>query len=127
MRQQRDRPLYKTQHIEEYVLDHEPFYLPVQDEVQLFEAAYADKVPVLLKGPTGSGKTRFIEFMSYRLGQRRADVDGRGGLPLVTVACHEDPHGQRPRGAVPPRARGHALDGRPPDPRREDRGDLLPR
>jgi nitric oxide reductase NorQ protein len=78
---------YHSQHIEEYVVEHEPFYLPVSDEVQLFEAAYADKVPILLKGPTGSGKTRFIESMSYKLGQQH---NNGHGLPLLTVACHED-------------------------------------
>jgi nitric oxide reductase NorQ protein len=56
-----------------------PFYLPVGREVELFEAAYRHRLPVLLKGPTGCGKTRFIRFMAWRL-QR----------PLVTVACHDD-------------------------------------
>jgi nitric oxide reductase NorQ protein len=57
----------------------EPYYLPVGDEVAIFEAAYAQKLPVMLKGPTGVGKTRFLRYMAYRL--RR---------PLVTVACHDD-------------------------------------
>jgi len=57
----------------------EPYYEPVGDEVALFEAAYAARVPVLLKGPTGSGKTRFVEHMAWRLAR-----------PLVTVACHDD-------------------------------------
>jgi len=65
----------------------EPYYLPVGDEVALFEAAYAARVPVLLKGPTGCGKTRFVEHMSWRLG--RADRPPRS-LPLVTISCHED-------------------------------------
>jgi nitric oxide reductase NorQ protein len=56
-----------------------PFYLPVGREVELFEAAYRHRLPLLLKGPTGCGKTRFIRFMAWRL-QR----------PLVTVACHDD-------------------------------------
>ena len=82
----------RTQNIEEYFVEHEPFYLPVSDEVDLFEAAYRQRVPVLLKGPTGSGKTRFVEYMAWRLG---ADTSGRRGsiegqIPLVTVACHED-------------------------------------
>ena len=85
-----NKPQYKSHHVEEYVLETEPFYLPLADEVELFEAAYEEKVPVLLKGPTGCGKTRFVEFMSYKLGQRIADSNGRSGLPLVTVACHED-------------------------------------
>jgi nitric oxide reductase NorQ protein len=65
---------------EEYLPAEEPFYLPVGPEVELFEAAYHQKLPVLLKGPTGCGKTRFAEYMAYRLGP----------VPLITVACHED-------------------------------------
>ena len=61
-------------------MDAAPWYLPVGDEVQVFEAAYRARLPVLLKGPTGCGKTRFIEHMAWRL----------AGVPLVTVACHED-------------------------------------
>jgi nitric oxide reductase NorQ protein len=57
----------------------EPFYLPIGREVDLFEAAYQHRLPVMLKGPTGCGKTRFVRFMAWRL--RR---------PLVTVACHDD-------------------------------------
>jgi nitric oxide reductase NorQ protein len=57
----------------------EPFYQPVGGEVALFEAAYARRLPLLLKGPTGCGKTRLVEYMAWRL-QR----------PLVTVACNED-------------------------------------
>lgn len=64
-----------------------PYYRPLGDEVDLFEAAYADRTPVLLKGPTGTGKTRFLEHMAARLGQR---AGGAGPLPLTTVACHED-------------------------------------
>ena len=91
--------LYRQYIIEEYVHSREPFYLPVKDEVEIFEAAYRQKVPVLLKGPTGCGKTRFIEYMSWKLGQRTQTVKKRGketgehngtGLPLVTIACHED-------------------------------------
>lgn len=65
----------------------EPFYLPVGDEVEIFTAAYQCRLPVLLKGPTGCGKTRFVEHMAARLG-RGADH----GIPgnLITVACHED-------------------------------------
>jgi nitric oxide reductase NorQ protein len=58
---------------------HEPFYLPVGNEVAIFEACHRQHLPVMLKGPTGCGKTRFVEHMAWRL-----------GLPLVTVACHED-------------------------------------
>jgi len=67
------------QAIEKHVITREPYYLPVEDEVELFEAAYLTKLPVMLKGPTGCGKTRFIEYMAWRLNR-----------PLVTVACHED-------------------------------------
>ena len=65
--------------IEEYVVTDEPFYLAVGREVELFEAAHAAHLPVMLKGPTGCGKTRFVEHMAWRLGR-----------PLITVACHED-------------------------------------
>jgi nitric oxide reductase NorQ protein len=56
-----------------------PFYLPQGNEVEVFKAAYAKRLPVMLKGPTGCGKTRFLEHMAHVLGQ-----------PLVTVSCHED-------------------------------------
>ena len=56
-----------------------PYYEPQGNEVAVFEAAYKKRLPVMLKGPTGCGKTRFLEFMAYQL--RR---------PLVTVSCHED-------------------------------------
>jgi nitric oxide reductase NorQ protein len=70
---------------EEHIVEKEPFYLPVGDEVQLFDAAFAQRIPVLLKGPTGCGKTRFVEYMSWKLG-------GKAGarLPLITISCHED-------------------------------------
>lgn len=57
----------------------EPYYEPQQDEVALFEAGYCSGLPVLLKGPTGCGKTRFVEYMAWRLAR-----------PLITVACHDD-------------------------------------
>ena len=66
-----------------------PFYLPINDEVPIFEAAYEDRLPVLLKGPTGCGKTRFVEHMAWRLNGRR-HVKTPERLPLITVACHED-------------------------------------
>lgn len=56
-----------------------PFYQPQGNEVALFEAAYAARLPVMVKGPTGCGKSRFIEHMAHRLGR-----------PLITVACNED-------------------------------------
>jgi nitric oxide reductase NorQ protein len=65
-----------------------PFYLPVGDELELFRAAWEARLPVLLKGPTGCGKTRFIEHMAHVLPRRGAN--GQGGERLVTVACHED-------------------------------------
>lgn len=64
-----------------------PWYLPQGDEVPLFEAAWAARLPVLLQGPTGCGKTRFVEAMAARVASA---VTGRPGVPLVTVACHED-------------------------------------
>ena len=57
----------------------EPFYQVQHDEVALYEAAYAARLPVMLKGPTGCGKSRFVEYMAWRLGK-----------PLITVACNED-------------------------------------
>lgn len=57
----------------------EPYYQPLGDEIAVFEAAYRNQLPILLKGPTGCGKTRFIEYMAWRLER-----------PMVTVACHDD-------------------------------------
>lgn len=93
-----ESPQYR---IEEYIIKKQPFYLPVSDEIEIFEAAYRQRVPVLLKGPTGTGKTRFVEYMAWKLGQPLTIVkDGantagngassNGSVPLVTVACHED-------------------------------------
>jgi nitric oxide reductase NorQ protein len=76
--------------IEEYRVETEPFYLPVADEVQLFEAAWRDRIPVLLKGPTGCGKTRFVEHMSWRLAQPANAHAHAPGMPLFTISCHED-------------------------------------
>jgi nitric oxide reductase NorQ protein len=64
-----------------------PYYLPIGDEVAVFEAAFACRLPILLKGPTGCGKTRFVEFMASKLrGGANHGVAGN----LITVACHED-------------------------------------
>jgi len=88
--------LYKSFIIEEYHLDVEPYYVPIEDEVELFEAAYKQKLPLIFKGPTGCGKTRFVEYMSYKLGAELTKVrnndadDSTVNLPLVTIACHED-------------------------------------
>ncbi|RLJ17975.1 AAA family ATPase [bacterium endosymbiont of Escarpia laminata] len=64
---------------EEYFINEEPYYQPVGDEIEVFEAAYRNQLPVLLKGPTGCGKTRFMEHMAWRLKR-----------PLITVSCHDD-------------------------------------
>ncbi|MDA8384094.1 MAG: CbbQ/NirQ/NorQ/GpvN family protein [Betaproteobacteria bacterium] len=64
---------------EEYLVEKEPYYEPVGNEVAIFEAAYRNRLPILLKGPTGCGKTRFMEHMAWRLKR-----------PLVTVSCHDD-------------------------------------
>ena len=65
--------------ISQYLIRSQPYYRPTGREVELYEAAYAVRVPMMLKGPTGCGKTRFVEYMAWRLGK-----------PLVTLACHED-------------------------------------
>jgi nitric oxide reductase NorQ protein len=69
----------ESQRVEDFRLTKEPYYLPLGNEVELFESAYHAGLPVMLKGPTGCGKTRFVEHMSWRLERM-----------LVTVACHED-------------------------------------
>ena len=74
-----DAIIATEQSIEKYRILREPYYLSIRNEVALFETAYKAKLPVMLKGPTGCGKTRFVEAMAYKLGR-----------PLVTVACHED-------------------------------------
>ncbi len=65
--------------LSQYRISAEPYYRSVADEVELFQAAYSVRMPMMLKGPTGCGKTRFVEHMAYTLGK-----------PLVTVACNED-------------------------------------
>ena len=62
-----------------------PYYLPIADEIEVFTAAYEKRLPVLLKGPTGCGKTRFVEYMASVL-----HPPTEGAPNLVTVACHED-------------------------------------
>lgn len=69
----------KTIKPEEYFIKEKPYYEPIADECEVFEAAYRNKLPVLLKGPTGCGKTRFVEYMTWRL-----------KVPLISVACHDD-------------------------------------
>lgn len=91
-------PEYKEYAIEEFVVRNEPYYRSIGDEMELFTAAYHQHIPVLLKGPTGCGKTRFIEYMSWRLGRpltvvrknQREAADSQVRLPLITIACHED-------------------------------------
>jgi nitric oxide reductase NorQ protein len=65
--------------IQQYQINKEPFYQPTGNEVTLYEAAYAARLPVMLKGPTGCGKSRFVEHMAWKLNK-----------PLITVACNED-------------------------------------
>ncbi len=64
---------------EQYVIEEEPYYRPVGKEIDLFAAAFKNRIPVLLKGPTGCGKTRFMQYAAWR--HKR---------PLVTVSCHDD-------------------------------------
>ncbi|MBI4698587.1 MAG: CbbQ/NirQ/NorQ/GpvN family protein [Nitrospirae bacterium] len=64
---------------EEYVIDEEPYYRPLDNEIEIFEAAYKNQIPVILKGPTGCGKTRFMHYMAWRLKR-----------PLITVSCYDD-------------------------------------
>ena len=66
-----------------------PFYLPIGDEVEVFRAAWDARLPVLLKGPTGCGKTRFIEYMAATAAHTNGAATPIPGN-LVTVACHED-------------------------------------
>ena len=95
---------YSEYAIEEFLVRAEPYYRAVGDEMELFAAAYQQHIPVLLKGPTGCGKTRFVEYMAWKLGrpltvireQEKASGaaqevrEGEVRVPLVTIACHED-------------------------------------
>ncbi len=98
---------YSEYAIEEFLVRAEPYYRAVGDEMELFAAAYQQHIPVLLKGPTGCGKTRFVEYMAWKLGRPltviRDEEKGGGApqdvqeihegevrVPLVTIACHED-------------------------------------
>jgi len=65
--------------IDAYRIRQEPFYQPQHNEIALYEAAYAARLPVMIKGPTGCGKSRFVEYMAWKLDR-----------PLITVACNED-------------------------------------
>jgi len=64
---------------DQYLIENEPYYLAIDSEVKLYTAAYDVRMPVMLKGPTGCGKTRFVEYMAWRLHR-----------PLITIACNED-------------------------------------
>lgn len=64
---------------QQYIIKQQPYYEAVADEVELYTAAYSARMPMMLKGPTGCGKSRFVEYMAYTL-----------GCPLITVACNED-------------------------------------
>jgi nitric oxide reductase NorQ protein len=68
-----------SEQLDAYRIATQPYYRPVADEVELFEAAYSVRMPMMLKGPTGCGKTRFVEYMAWKLSK-----------PLITVACNED-------------------------------------
>ncbi len=92
-------PHYKEYAIEEFFVRREPYYRPVGDELELFTGAYNQRIPVILKGPTGCGKTRFVEYMAWKLGRPLTVVrekgqqpigEGEVRVPLVTIACHED-------------------------------------
>ncbi len=63
----------------QYRIKSEPYYESVGKEVEFYEAAYNVRMPMMLKGPTGCGKSRFVEYMAWKLGR-----------PLITVACNED-------------------------------------
>jgi len=88
-----------------YKINEMPFYLSIKDEVEIFERLWLEQIPLLLKGPTGCGKTRFVEHMAYKLGQKlvtlkqqnKINIDNKdftnssnGTGSLYTVACHED-------------------------------------
>jgi nitric oxide reductase NorQ protein len=64
---------------EEHYINDEPCYQPIGEEIRVFDAAYKQQLPVLLKGPTGCGKTRFMEHLAWRLKR-----------PLITISCHYD-------------------------------------
>ncbi|MGD9602885.1 MAG: CbbQ/NirQ/NorQ/GpvN family protein [Gammaproteobacteria bacterium] len=68
-----------TAHAADRLIEEEPYYEANGDEITVFAAAYRNQLPILLKGPTGCGKTRFVHYMSWYLKR-----------PLVTVACHDD-------------------------------------
>ncbi|MFP4363490.1 MAG: CbbQ/NirQ/NorQ/GpvN family protein [Spirochaetia bacterium] len=89
--------------IEEVQIENEPYYIPVGNEVKVFSTAYKRGLPLLLKGPTGCGKTRFIEHMAYKIGAKLTSIRKNPGKIhtetkdlqtgknfLVTIPCHDD-------------------------------------
>ena len=64
---------------ESHFITQQPYYEPVGNEIGIFESAWRNKLAISLRGPTGCGKTRFMEYMAWRL-----------QLPLITVSCHDD-------------------------------------
>lgn len=72
-------PLSQRLRPEANFITEEPYYQPIGEEIAIFTAAWHNRLPILLKGPTGCGKTRFVEHMAWRLGR-----------PLITVSCHDD-------------------------------------
>ena len=65
--------------ISQYNIEKEPFYKQLSNEVELYQAAYNAKLPIMVKGPTGCGKSRFVEYMAWKLGK-----------PIISVSCNED-------------------------------------
>lgn len=63
----------------QYMIQDEPYFEPVDNEIELYEAAYGARMPLMIKGPTGCGKSRFVEYMAWKLKR-----------PLITIACNED-------------------------------------
>ena len=101
---------------DQYKIQQEPFYQQQKNEVALYEAAYRNRLPVMVKGPTGCGKSRFVEYMAWKLDK-----------PLITVACNEDMTASRPGRALSAGSQRHPLARRPAHHRRAHRRHLLPR
>src|SRR5260370_522290 len=72
-------PAEDHRNLDPYRIATEPYYQPLGSEIEIFSSAYSERLPVMLKGPTGCGKTRFVEHMAWRLSK-----------PLITAAAHED-------------------------------------
>ena len=68
-----------SSNLDAYYIDKQPYYRPAAQEISLYEHAYTHRLPLILKGPTGCGKTRFVEYMAWKLNR-----------PLITLACNED-------------------------------------